>query len=457
MHAKAAGSFPPTVTNRSAVESATRRTVAIVLAGGKGTRLGALTRRECKPALPFAGSRRTIDFSLSNCVNSGIHRIAVATQHMDRSLVQHVSQVWRYRGGAQDRFVALWRAAQRAPLTGYAGTADAVYRNWDTIEALDPQLVIVLAGDHVYKMDYRPMIRHHLENGADATVACVEVPVAQAHEFGVMSVDRRSRIVRFSEKPVHPESIPGHPELALASMGVYVFNASFLGQVLLDDAQSKTSSHDFGRDLIPQLSNDANVFAYPFAEDAGVGRGYWRDVGTVPAYWQAHMDILDGKVGIQLEDTTWPIWSGIQVVRLGQRHNVFDSLLAHSCEVNQVAAVRRSVLFRGVTVEHGTTLSNAVILPDARVGRHCYLSNVVVDSGVLIPDDTVIGPSYSPDHTTVSVEPVLVTADMIAAARNGEREHPDSPGPGTTHDFGQTQTGAARCAGPDKIINRSVK
>ena len=243
------------------------QTAAVILAGGKGTRLGALTHHECKPALPFGGQYRNIDFSLSNCANSGIRRIGVATQYKDASLLRHLADVWSHSADPGKQFVAPWRAET----VGYRGTADAVFQNWARVESLHPRLVLILAGDHVYQMDYRPMLEQHLSTHADLTVGCVEIPIEHASQFGVMSTDSSNRVVRFSEKPSQPQSLPGRPDQSLGSMGIYVFNREMLGQILHQDAENEASSHDFGADLIPRLIDTARVFAYPFTADAAVG------------------------------------------------------------------------------------------------------------------------------------------------------------------------------------------
>jgi glucose-1-phosphate adenylyltransferase len=404
----------------NAVKRLADETVAVVLAGGKGTRLGALTEHDCKPALPFGGLYRNIDFSLSNCINSGIDRIGVATQFKDASLILHLAGVWRNRrkvGG----FVLPWRAESLAGGT-YRGTADAVYRNWPAIRALDPRLVVILAGDHVYQMDYRPMLMRHIDSGADVTIGCVEVDVRSAREFGVMSIDRNSRVRRFSEKPRYPESLPGRPDRALGSMGIYVFQRELLGRLLREDALNDSSTHDFGRDVLPQLIDRVNVFAYPFTGDAVVGSGYWRDVGTIASYWQAHIDFLDGVPGLRLNDKSWPLWSNghsrgppaISTVIGKDGGEVVNSFLARSCSAAR-AAVYRSVLYHNVSVAPNSELRNAVVLPGAVIGRNCSLGDVVIAAGVVVPDGTVVEPESLLHGATVS--PALL-ADSRNFSRN---------------------------------------
>lgn len=412
--------------------------LAVVLAGGKGARLGALTRRECKPALPFGGLYRNIDFSLSNCVNSGIRRIGVATQYKDGSLVRHLNAVWG--GGSTNRsgpVIEPWRAAISAADVGYRGTADAVYRNWERIDALEPKLVLVLAGDHVYRMDYRPMLKRHLDTKADVTVGCVEVPVSEASQFGVMTIDHSDRIVRFVEKPQQPQPLPGHPGRVLASMGIYVFNRALLERILREDAAMETSSHDFGRDVIPEHIDRARVFAYPFNDKAVIGGGYWRDVGTLKAYWHTHMEMLDAVPGSRPDDTRWPVRSAIASLQqvpsttseIWQLRHPAKSLLAPGCAA-KLAIVRRSVLFDNVTVGADTQLSNAVVLPNTAIGRRCYLANVVIASGTQVPDGTVIPPAWE-------AAPTLVTADTDFARFSAQRDNrPERSGYSMQHRTG---------------------
>lgn len=368
-------------------------TVAVVLAGGKGTRLEPLTREVCKPALPFGAAYRSIDFSLSNCVNSGIRQIGVATQYKPQPLLRHVDRVWRRALTEPGHFIAAWRGEDRAPGIGYRGTADAVYRNLDIIESLGRRLVLILAGDHVYKMDYRPMLAQHIERGATVTVGCVDVPMEEAHQFGVLSVDGMGRIDRFVEKPQALTGAGGSH--VLASMGIYVFDADFLGRALRLDSVSPESRHDFGGDVLPRIIREAEAFAYRFCEPGGTGPAYWRDIGTVDAYWQAHMELLDSKPRLRLEDAGWPMPATGHATRSGfenrgrpnlQRDKVLDSLVGDGCRIN--GTVRQSVLSPEVEVGCGTDVAEAVVLPGAVIGRHCRLRRVIVDIGCRIPDGT---------------------------------------------------------------------
>ena len=393
------------------------KTVAVVLAGGKGTRLGALTRHVCKPALPFGSAYRSIDFSLSNCVNSGIVHVGVATQYRPTPLLQHLDRVWRNVTTDRKHFITPWPAEDRAPISRYSGTADAVFRNLEIIEALGSRLVLVLAGDHVYKMDYRPMLEYHCERKAGVTIGCVEVPIKDAHQFGIMSVDERGRISHFVEKPTRLHTVPGNGDGVLASMGIYVFNAAFLAQVLRLDAFSHDSRHDFGRDILPSLVGEANLFAYPFRDSCGAP-GYWRDIGTPSAYWRAHLDLLDPSRQLHLDDPSWPlrnrglVESAPKYIDRNSDGTIESSLVAAGCAVRR-ARVRRSVMFSGASVAAGSEIAESIVLPNAVIGSGCRLRGVIVDSGCHIPDGSVIGEWIS-DHTgAYTAEPTVVTTDDI--------------------------------------------
>jgi glucose-1-phosphate adenylyltransferase len=391
-------------------------TVAVVLAGGKGTRLGALTRHVCKPALPFGAAYRNIDFSLSNCVNSGIGRIGVATQHKPELLLRHIDEVWSSVVAGPGKFISAWTAAESAPVYGYRGTADAVFRNLATIERLGSRFVLVLAGDHVYKMDYRPMLAQHRERRADVTVGCVEVDAAEASQFGILSVDRHGRIDRFVEKPQTLDQLPGGDPV-LASMGIYVFDTDFLSDVLRRDAFSSESRHDFGGDILPSLIRDARVFAYPFGDCDGNRPAYWRDVGTPAAYWRAHLELLDSSPSLLLDDAQWPLPAARGVPKLtarpGRDGSDERSLVADDCVVG--GTVRRSVLFSGVKVSQGALVENAVILPGAVIGRDCRLRGVIVDSECRVPDGTVIDHAWRGRASYEAAEPVVVTAEDFSS------------------------------------------
>lgn len=393
-------------------------TTAVVLAGGKGTRLGALTRRICKPALPFGASYRNIDFTLSNCINSGIPRIGVATQHKPRSLIEHIGAVWNEADSAGSNSIEIWPAQSRAPRDGYRGTADAVFRNLELIARQDPQLVLVLAGDHVYRMDYRPMLEFHRRCRADVSVGCIEVDASEASQFGILSIDPQGRIEQFVEKPETIDELPDRDHV-LASMGIYVFSAPFLDRVLRQDAFSTRSQHDFGKDILPGLLREARVYAYPFGAGASDGPAYWRDVGTPAAYWRAHLELLEAGPALRLDDAGWPMPAAAGKPRLtraagarGASPAPAASLIGPGCEIAGV--VNRSVVFSGVRVSRDAVIESSVILPGARIGRHCRLAGVIVDSQCSIPDGTVIQGARLAAASGRRDEPIIITAEDFA-------------------------------------------
>jgi glucose-1-phosphate adenylyltransferase len=373
-----------------------RDTVALILAGGNGTRLGELTRWQCKPAIPFGGQFRNIDFTLSNCVNSGVRRVAVLTQYKAQSLITHIAGGWNFLARPLGEFVDVWPAQQRLHSAWYAGTADAVHQNLDLLLAQRSRYTLVLAGDHVYKMDYRKLLEQHAESSADVTVACVPVPVEDSGAFGVLGVDERQRVCSFIEKP-QPASL-GMSSLrtVLASMGVYVFSTGYLEQQLRRDAEDPDSAHDFGRDILPRAVREDHVAAYSFVDAAG-RPGYWRDVGTLDAFWQAHMELLTPEPPIELYDPAWPILTlpeqlpPARLVHTSGRHGfVADSLLSGGVVVRG-ATVTHCVLSANVHVADGTLIDEAVVLPHARIGANCKLRRVIIDAGVEVPDGTTVG------------------------------------------------------------------
>ncbi len=406
------------------VSRLTRDTLALILAGGRGARLEKLTLWRAKPAVPFGGKFRLIDFPLSNCINSGIRRIGVLTQYKAHSLIQHIQRGWGFLRGEFGEFVELLPAQQRIEASWYSGTADAVFQNLDIISAHGPTYVLVLAGDHIYKMDYGPMIAYHVEHQADMTVGCIEVPRARAaRSFGVMTVDESWRVAAFTEKPENPEPMPGQTELTLASMGIYVFNTPFLREQLIRDATTAASSHDFGHDIIPRAIAEHRVYAYPF-RDPGSGRqAYWRDVGTVEAFWEANLELVDVTPELNLYDPDWPIWTYQE--QLPPAKFIFDDDRRRGLAVNSMvsggciisgASVRHSLLFSNVRVDEHSTVEDSVVLPDVRIGRGCRIRKVVIDRGCYIPDGTVIGEDHARDTSRFAVTPggvVLVTPDML--------------------------------------------
>jgi glucose-1-phosphate adenylyltransferase len=371
-------------------------TLALVLAGGNGTRLGELTRWECKPAIPFGGHFRNIDFTLSNCVNSGVRRIAVLTQYKAQSLINHIGAGWSFLARPLGEFVEVWPAQQRLHTSWYAGTADAVHQNLDLLLAQRRRYTLVLAGDHVYKMDYRLLLEQHANSGADVTVACVPVPLEESASYGVLGVDERNRVCSFIEKPQPAGLGLSAQRVVLASMGVYVFNTDYLEWQLRQDAPDESSTHDFGRDILPKAVREDHVTAYAFTDAAG-RPGYWRDVGTVEAYWQAHMELLLPEPPIELYDPTWPIITLPEqlppaklLYAYGRHGFVANSLLAGGVVVSG-ATVTNSVLSGNVHVHEGTLIDEAVVLPGARIGSNCKLWRVIIDAGVEVPDGTSAG------------------------------------------------------------------
>ncbi|MBV8803690.1 MAG: glucose-1-phosphate adenylyltransferase, partial [Sinobacteraceae bacterium] len=352
-------------------------TFALVLAGGNGTRLGELTRWQCKPAIAFAGHYRNIDFTLSNCVNSGVRRIAVLTQYKAQTLITHLATGWSFLPKPLGEFVEVWPAQQRLRNSWYTGTADAVHQNLDLVLAQRCHYTLVLAGDHIYKMDYRDLIERHARTGADVTVACVPVPVEDANAFGVLGVDSDCQVRSFIEKPA-PESLGGAQPTVLASMGVYVFTTDYLAERLRLDAANSASAHDFGRDILPRAVREDYVVAHPFTDGAG-RPGYWRDVGTLNAYWHAHMELLVPEPPIDLYDRSWPITTSSEPLppaRLlfdsARQGSVANSLLAGGVVIRG-AAITNSVLASNVQVGEGSTVDEAVVLTGARIGSNCRL------------------------------------------------------------------------------------
>jgi glucose-1-phosphate adenylyltransferase len=395
----------------------------LILAGGRGSRLMDLTDWRAKPGVPFGGKFRIIDFPLSNCINSGIRRIGVLTQYKAHSLIKHIQQGWSFLRAEVDEFVEILPAQQRTEPTWYAGTADAVYQNLDIIRAHEPEYVLILAGDHIYKMDYGPMIAFHVENNADLTVGCIEVPIQDASAFGVMSVVEGGRITHFDEKPEHPEHIPGNDELALASMGIYVFNTKFLFEQLIRDHDDTSSSHDFGHNIIPSVIGNYRVMAYPFRDVQRQTKGYWRDVGTLDAFWQANLELTDAVPDLNLYDTDWPIWTYQEQLppakfiyddedRLGYAVN---SMVSGGCIITG-GLVRHSLLFSNVRVDSNAQVVDSVILPDVVIEENCIIKRAVIDKYCRIPAGTKIGDDLAKDAQRFHVSPtgtVLVTPEML--------------------------------------------
>jgi glucose-1-phosphate adenylyltransferase len=404
----------------------TRNSFALILAGGRGSRLRQLTDWRAKPAVPFGGKFRIIDFPLSNCVNSGIRRIGVATQYKAQSLIRHIQHGWGFLDGRFKEFVELLPAQQRIEETWYQGTADAVYQNIDILRRHDPQYVLILGGDHVYKMDYSKLLADHVEKSAEMTVACVDIPLGEASAFGVMTVNDEWRVTSFAEKPATPTSIPGQPEHVLASMGIYVFNASFLYEQLIHDHDERRSSHDFGKDLIPYLVPRHRVFAHRFHDSCvnmASGVPYWRDVGTVDAYWEANLDLTHVTPDLNLYDEDWPIWTHQEQLPPAKfvfddddrRGQALDSMVSGGCIISG-STVRRSLLFYNVQVRSYSSIEDSVILPNADIGRNVRLKRVIVDKNCIIPPGLMVGFDPVEDQKRFYVTEngiTLITPEML--------------------------------------------
>ena len=380
-----------------------RSAMAYVLAGGRGSRLQELTDRRAKPAVFFGAKSRIIDFALSNALNSGIRRFGVATQYKAHSLIRHLQRGWNFSRPERNESFDILPASQRVSETQwYAGTADAVFQNIDIISDYAPQHIVLLAGDHVYKMDYEPMLQQHVQQGADVTIGCIEVPRMEATSLGVMHVDAEDRLISFLEKPADPPGMPDNPDVALASMGIYVFETGFLFDQLARDAADPTSSRDFGKDIIPYIVKHGKAVAHRFSRSCirstWEAEAYWRDVGTLDAYWQANIDLTDVTPALDLYDKDWPIWTYAESTPPAKfvfddndrRGMAVDAMVAGGCIVSG-STVRRSILFTGVHVHSYAELNQAVVLPHAEIHRSARLSKVIIDRGVAIPDGLVVG------------------------------------------------------------------
>jgi len=401
----------------------TSETLAIVLAGGRGSRLKALTDWRAKPAVPFGGKFRIIDFPLSNCINSGIRHIAVATQYKSHSLQRHLQRGWGFLSGQFGEFLEAIPAQQRQGEGWYAGTADAIYQNLDILRHYDPEYVLVLAGDHIYKMDYGKMVAAHVANGADITVGCIPVPLEEAGAFGVMDINAEGRIVEFTEKPANPKSMPGDDKKSLASMGIYVFSTKYLRNRLMEDAKDEISSHDFGKDIIPSAIENANVFSFRFMNANTGTPGYWRDVGTIDAYWEANVDLANINPELDLYEKNWPIWTYQEQLPPAKfafddedrRGMAVDTMLSGGCLITG-STVRHSVLFSNVRIHSFSEVEDSVVLPDVEIRRGCRIKRCVIDKGSCIPEDTVIGEDPVEDARRFYVSEngiVLVTPEML--------------------------------------------
>lgn len=408
------------------ISNLTKNTVAIILAGGRGSRLKNLTDWRAKPAVQFGGKFRIIDFPLSNCINSGIRRINVATQYKAQSLIQHIQRGWGFLRGEFHEYVNIIPAQQRLGEEWYKGTADAVYQNIDILKENGGEYVLVLAGDHIYKMDYGKMLATHATSNADMTIACINVPIEDAKGFGVVTTDENDRVIDFAEKPEKPKSIPGNATQSFASMGIYIFNAKFLYEQLIRDADSRSSSHDFGKDIIPHVIKKYRVQAHRFT-DSCVGAQdnnfYWRDVGTIDAYWEANMELTKVIPELNLYDNEWPIWTYQEQLPPakfvfkdeGRTGKATDSLVSGGCLISG-SCVTNSVLFSDVHVDDYCNIEGAVILPKSTINSNVVLKNVVIDRGCYIPEGMQIGVDLALDAKRFYVSEkgiVLVTPDML--------------------------------------------
>ena len=404
-----------------------RQSLAMILAGGRGSRLGPLTNWRAKPAVPFGGKFRIIDFTLSNCVNSGVRRIGIATQYKAQSLIGHVQRGWSFLDGRFQEFVELLPAQQRVTADWYQGTADAVFQNLDILRDHAPRYVLVLSGDHVYKMDYAKMLAEHVQRDADLSVACIEVPVGEASDFGVMAIDAESRVTGFEEKPGKPTPLPGRADRALISMGVYVFEANFLYEQLIRDAADPGSNHDFGKDIIPHLVRSGyHVYVHNFASSCvNVAHGvpYWRDVGTIDAYWAANMELVKVQPELDLYDAQWPIWTHQEQLppakfvfdEDNRRGMAADSMVSGGCVVSG-ATVRRSLLFSKVRVNEHALVEDSVVLPSVDIARGAIVRRAILDRGCRLPEGIHIGVDPEQDRQRFHLSPggvVIVTPEML--------------------------------------------
>ncbi len=424
----------PSYANRY-ISSLTRDTYALILAGGRGSRLHELTDWRAKPAVYFGGKRRIIDFPLSNCINSGVRRVGIATQYKSHSLIRHVNRAWGHFKKELGESVEILPASQRNGDEWYCGTADAVFQNMDIIRHELPKYVMILSGDHVYRMDYGALLAEHVQKGADMTVCCLEVPVEEAADtFGVMTVDEKNRVCRFDEKPSIPSSVPGKPGTCLASMGNYVFNTEFLFEQLKKDAENEGSGRDFGHDIIPAIIEEHSVYAFPFRDPMQEGQPYWRDVGTLDSFWEANMELVMPEPQLDLYDPTWPIWTYQEQLPPAKfifddedrRGMAVDSTVSGGCIVSG-SVVRKSLLFSNVHVRSFCEIEQSVILPGALINRHCKIKRAIIDRSCEIPAGLEIGYDRKADEENgfrVSKKGiVLVTRDMLTElAKKLERQ-----------------------------------
>jgi len=411
------------------VSHLTRNAIALILAGGRGSRLKNMTDWRAKPAVPFGGKFRIIDFPLSNCINSGIRKIGILTQYKSDSLIRHTQQGWGFLRGEFGEYVDLMPAQQRhCENSWYQGTADAIYQNIDILRSRTPEHIIILAGDHIYKMDYGAMLADHVAQNADLTIGCIEVSLEEAKAFGVMHIDNERRVKDFVEKPDNPPMMPNKSDKALASMGIYVFNTEFLFDELIKDADKEGSTHDFGHDIIPSVIHTHNVNAYPFLDLQSGEQSYWRDVGTIDAYWSANMELVKVNPDLNLYDKTWPIWTYQDQTPPAKfvfdddnrRGQAIDSMIAGGCVISG-STIKNSLLFSNVRANSYSLIKESVILPDVTIGRHARITKAILEKGCDVPEGMIIGENREDDERRFHVSSegvVLVTPDML-----GNRRH----------------------------------
>jgi len=406
------------------IHQLTKNTIALILAGGRGSRLMNMTDWRAKPAVPFGGKFRIIDFPLSNCVNSGIRKIGVMTQYKADSLIRHIQKGWGFMRGEFGEYVDIMPAQQRIDENSwYKGTADAVLQNIDILKTRKPEHILILAGDHIYKMDYAAMLIDHVEKNADLTIGCLEVSLKDASAFGVMDVDANRRVRAFVEKPANPPVMPGRTDTALASMGIYIFNADFLWQQLIKDSQLENSTNDFGKDIIPAVIDDHIVNAYPFLDLQSGQQSYWRDVGTIDAYWTSNLELIGVEPDLNLYDASWPIWTYQEQTPPakfvfddnGRRGQAVDSMIAGGSIISG-ATVKHSMVFSNVVVREHSLIQDSILLPQVQIGKNCRISKAIVEKGCEVPEGTVIGENPDADKSRFYVSEggvVLVTAEML--------------------------------------------
>ena len=409
---------------RQNIHQLTKNTIALILAGGRGSRLMNMTDWRAKPAVPFGGKFRIIDFPLSNCVNSGIRKIGILTQYKADSLIRHAQKGWGFMRGEFGEYVDIMPAQQRINETAwYKGTADAVLQNIDILRTRKPEHILILAGDHIYKMDYAAMLIDHIEKNAALTIGCLEVSLQEASAFGVMDVDENRRVRAFIEKPANPPAMPGRTDTALASMGIYIFNADFLWEQLLNDDENPHSSHDFGKDIIPAVIDNHIVNAYPFLDLQSGQQSYWRDVGTIDAYWAANLELIGVEPDLNLYDTSWPIWTYQEQTPPAKfvfddddrRGQAIDSMIAGGCVISG-ATVRHSMVFSNVRVNSYSEIQDSILLPQVTIGRHCRITKAIIEKGCEVPEGTIIGENLADDKNRFYVSEggvVLVTPEML--------------------------------------------